>query len=307
MLRDAAWQRVTEAGPLTPAGGRALLVWQSASDRVERLVKLLGLTRVPKATPTPTLAEWLARRDADVSEMSASDVLPGGNTSDVSEAPRAEVLPSTVVGNAPAGEAGLESDPVAWSPTVPQEALPLEAASVVGRLPCVLETAPWPEPVPTVARASPRGMRIRSSARPGVSTRRPNGGGGGGCVPGATPEGGLMLPPWLCAVWTRRPSNLEIAGVDAPEALVFPPAGTGVRRNLMLDALWKRTTTTHDPPTQAARFTDRHVAERDRLRADLRATVAALTRAQAQWTAREAEASPAAHAERTRLAPRSRR
>lgn len=55
LLRDAAFARVVEGGgPLTSAGRarRAYAVWLTATGRVERYLRLVGLRRVPKAALT---------------------------------------------------------------------------------------------------------------------------------------------------------------------------------------------------------------------------------------------------------------
>lgn len=52
LMRDAAFARVVEAGgPMTTAGRtrRAFVVWQAATDRLERHLRLVGLRRVPRA------------------------------------------------------------------------------------------------------------------------------------------------------------------------------------------------------------------------------------------------------------------
>jgi hypothetical protein len=61
IIRDSAFVRVVESGGPISASGRtrrAFVVWQVASDRVERLCRVIGLQRVP--TPTASLAERLA-------------------------------------------------------------------------------------------------------------------------------------------------------------------------------------------------------------------------------------------------------
>jgi hypothetical protein len=71
LLRDAAFTRVAIAGPLTSSGRtrRAYVVWQTAADRAERLLRLIGLARVPK--PAPSIADWLsARADGQPAEHS---------------------------------------------------------------------------------------------------------------------------------------------------------------------------------------------------------------------------------------------
>jgi hypothetical protein len=53
LLRDSAFLRLVQSGgPMTSSGRtrRAFTVWQAASDRLERHLRLVGLRRVPKAT-----------------------------------------------------------------------------------------------------------------------------------------------------------------------------------------------------------------------------------------------------------------
>src|SRR5262245_46877438 len=60
LLRDAAFLRLVESGgPMTSAGRtrRAFVVWQSAVDRRERHLRLVGLKRAPK--PAPSLQDYL--------------------------------------------------------------------------------------------------------------------------------------------------------------------------------------------------------------------------------------------------------
>ena len=63
LVRDAAFTRLVEsAGPLTSAGRtrRAFAVWLAATDRLERHLRLIGLRRTPR--PTPSLTEYLEGR-----------------------------------------------------------------------------------------------------------------------------------------------------------------------------------------------------------------------------------------------------
>jgi hypothetical protein len=62
LLRDAAFTRVVEAGgPLTSSGRtrRAFAVWLSATDRLEKHLRLVGLKRV--STTTLNVAEQFQR------------------------------------------------------------------------------------------------------------------------------------------------------------------------------------------------------------------------------------------------------
>ncbi len=55
ILRDAAYQHlVRDGGPMAASGRvrRAYTVWLTASDRLERHLRLVGLRRVPKPAPT---------------------------------------------------------------------------------------------------------------------------------------------------------------------------------------------------------------------------------------------------------------
>jgi hypothetical protein len=55
LLRDSAFERVVESGgPMTSSGRtrRAYAVWLSATDRVEKHVRLVGLSRVPGRVPS---------------------------------------------------------------------------------------------------------------------------------------------------------------------------------------------------------------------------------------------------------------
>lgn len=73
LIRDSAYLRMAEAGgPLASSGRvrRAFGAWCAAVDRLERHLRIVGLRRVPR--PTPTLDEALAmaaREDADASEQ----------------------------------------------------------------------------------------------------------------------------------------------------------------------------------------------------------------------------------------------
>ena len=65
LVQGAAYHRMLEAGgPLTSAGRtrRAFAVWVRATDRLERHLRLLGLERAAKSTPS--LAEYLEQRAA---------------------------------------------------------------------------------------------------------------------------------------------------------------------------------------------------------------------------------------------------
>jgi hypothetical protein len=62
-VRDSAYQRLIEAGgPQTSSGRarRAYGIWLSASDRVEKHLRITGLRRVPRPAPTP-LEYWAQR------------------------------------------------------------------------------------------------------------------------------------------------------------------------------------------------------------------------------------------------------
>jgi hypothetical protein len=72
LLRDSAFLRVIEdGGPFTVGGRmrRAFGIWQIASDRLERYLRLIGLDRVPP--PPQSIAELFAQLAAD--EAPASD------------------------------------------------------------------------------------------------------------------------------------------------------------------------------------------------------------------------------------------
>jgi hypothetical protein len=63
LVKDAAFLRLVESGgPMTSAGRtrRAYAVWLSATDRVERQLRLVGLKRLPKPSASPL--DWIAGR-----------------------------------------------------------------------------------------------------------------------------------------------------------------------------------------------------------------------------------------------------
>jgi hypothetical protein len=56
LIRDSAFQRIADAGgPMTTneRSRRCFTVWQAASDRAERLLKLVGLQRQPRQADVP--------------------------------------------------------------------------------------------------------------------------------------------------------------------------------------------------------------------------------------------------------------
>jgi hypothetical protein len=60
LVRDSAYQRIAEmGGPLATSGRarRCFVVWASAVDRLEKHLRLIGLTRKPR--PVPSLQDWL--------------------------------------------------------------------------------------------------------------------------------------------------------------------------------------------------------------------------------------------------------
>jgi len=66
LLRDAAFLRVVESGgPLTASGRtrRAYAVWEASSDRVVAHLRLIGLRRVPK--PSPSIHEYIAAQQKE--------------------------------------------------------------------------------------------------------------------------------------------------------------------------------------------------------------------------------------------------
>lgn len=62
LLRDSAFHRIAESGGPTSLRGRrraALSVWLDASDRFEKLIRVLGVERRQK--PAPSVRDYMAR------------------------------------------------------------------------------------------------------------------------------------------------------------------------------------------------------------------------------------------------------
>ena len=62
LLRDSAFLRMVESGgPLTHGdrARRSFGVWQSAGDRLERYLRLVGLDRAPKPTTPLSPSDWI--------------------------------------------------------------------------------------------------------------------------------------------------------------------------------------------------------------------------------------------------------
>lgn len=69
LVRDSAFQRLVESGGPTTANGkarRAYGIWLSASDRVEKHLRITGLRRVSRPAPSPA-EYWAQRSKADAS------------------------------------------------------------------------------------------------------------------------------------------------------------------------------------------------------------------------------------------------
>jgi hypothetical protein len=74
LVRDSAFARVVQqGGPLTSTGRtrRAFQVWTAALDRVERHLRLVGLSRVP--APAETFAQGMRRIAAEAAEERAAE------------------------------------------------------------------------------------------------------------------------------------------------------------------------------------------------------------------------------------------